>query len=95
MLVLSRKEGERIVIAVPPSGSETLVAVQVCKVRGETRVRLGFEAPREVAILREEIWQAMQDGKAVREAAEKGKLTEAEEALDYRDNQATPLGGKP
>jgi carbon storage regulator len=47
MLVLSRKPGERVVIA----GS---IVVTVVSVAGG-RVRLGIEAPLEVRVLREEI----------------------------------------
>ena len=47
MLILSRKQGERIVIG--PDIELTVVAI-----RGE-RVQLGFHAPKEVAIHREEI----------------------------------------
>jgi carbon storage regulator len=50
MLVLSRKVGEEIVI-----GDE--VRVRVVSVHGN-QVRLGFEAPRTVAIQREELRQS-------------------------------------
>jgi len=50
MLVLSRKIGEEIVI-----GDE--VRVRVVSVQGN-QVRLGFEAPRTVAIQREELRQS-------------------------------------
>jgi carbon storage regulator len=52
MLVLSRKPGESIVI-----GSN--VTVTIVDIRGE-RVRLAFDAPREVAIHREEIYRRIQ-----------------------------------
>jgi carbon storage regulator len=47
MLVLSRKPGERICI-----GSD--ITIQVLDVQG-AQVRLGIEAPRDVAILRSEL----------------------------------------
>jgi carbon storage regulator len=47
MLVLSRKAGQRIVVG--PN-----IVVTVLDVRGE-RVKLGFDAPGEVAIHREEV----------------------------------------
>ncbi len=50
MLVLSRKCGERIII------SEQEIVVTVLEVRGE-QVRLGIEAPSNIPIYREEIWQ--------------------------------------
>lgn len=53
MLVLSRKCGERIVIG--PN-----IELTVLEVRWD-RVRLGFQAPLEVSIHREEIFRRMQD----------------------------------
>jgi carbon storage regulator len=47
MLVLSRKVGERVMIA---DG----IIIQVLEIRGR-QIRLGFEAPPEVAIRREEL----------------------------------------
>lgn len=47
MLVLTRKKGDRILI-----GDRVVVTVVACK---GGRVRLGFEAPDDVAIFREEV----------------------------------------
>lgn len=55
MLVLSRNPGEKVII-VTPSGEE--ITVCVVEVRGD-RARMGFEAPREYAIHREEVMQAI------------------------------------
>ena len=50
MLVLSRKLGERVLV--PQCGfSVTVVAIE-----GKV-VRLGFDAPSEVGVYREEVWQ--------------------------------------
>lgn len=49
MLVLSRKQGERVVI-----GGQ--VVVTVLEIRAD-RVRLAFDAPREIPIHREEVYQ--------------------------------------
>ena len=54
MLVLSRKVGEEIVIA-------DNIRVTVVAIRGN-QVRLGFEAPPEVAIQREELRRAAATG---------------------------------
>ena len=52
MLVLSRKPGQSVVV--PQSGlSVTVIAIQ-----GNV-VRLGFEAPTEVGVYREEVWQRL------------------------------------
>ena len=53
MLVLSRKQGERIVV-----GDD--VTLTVLEVRGD-RVKLGFAAPAEVPIHREEVYRSISD----------------------------------
>jgi carbon storage regulator len=50
MLVLSRRPGERIVVP------ECALTVTVLAVDGNT-VRLGFAAPAEIDVYREEVWQ--------------------------------------
>ena len=49
MLVLSRKQGERIIV-------DDCVEIMVLEVRGR-KVRLGFRAPEHVAIHRQEIYE--------------------------------------
>jgi carbon storage regulator len=53
MLILTRRQGERVVI-----GEEILITVM--GVSGHS-VRLGIEAPAGVSIYREEIWLAVKD----------------------------------
>lgn len=54
MLTLGRRECEKVLIRVPmPDGGHTLITVVVLEVEGR-KVRLGFDAPREVEILRPE-----------------------------------------
>lgn len=48
MLVLTREKGERILIG-------DNIILQVIEVRRDGRVRLGFDAPREIQIVREEL----------------------------------------
>ncbi|MCA9086348.1 MAG: carbon storage regulator CsrA [Planctomycetaceae bacterium] len=60
MLVLSRKKDEKIVIG----DSITLMVIEI---RGD-KVRLGIDAPRDVTVHREEIYQAIK-----RESAEQPK----------------------
>lgn len=50
MLVLSRKVGERVLV--PQSG----LSVTVVAIEGNV-VRLGFNAPAEVGVYREEVWE--------------------------------------
>ncbi len=67
MLVLSRFKDERIVIEVP--GMEPLY-VQIVDVRGDRKVRLGIEAPIEVKVHREEVYEAIKAGKTKNEHRE-------------------------
>ena len=57
MLVLSRRRGEKIIITTPGG---VRVVVIVIAIRGDN-VRMGFEAPDDVSIHREEV-QAEIDG---------------------------------
>jgi len=51
MLVLSRKKNESIVI-------DDRIVITVIEIRGD-KVRLGIEAPRDVAIHRSEVYEAL------------------------------------
>lgn len=53
MLVLTRKCGEKVVMP------QQEVVITVLEVRGD-RVRLGIEAPADIRIHRQEIWQRIQ-----------------------------------
>ncbi|MEY3360878.1 MAG: hypothetical protein RL531_597 [Actinomycetota bacterium] len=53
MLVLTRKEQEAIMIG-------DSIVVRVLEVRGD-QVRLGIEAPRDVVVHREEVYEAARD----------------------------------
>jgi carbon storage regulator len=67
MLVLTRRIEESLVI-------DDNIIVTVLSVDGD-KVKLGITAPREVTILRMELWQAMQDQK---------------KASDQEDSQSNP-----
>jgi carbon storage regulator len=68
MLVLSRKKDESIVI----NNDITIVVVEI---RGD-KVRLGVEAPKEVPVHRQEVFEAIARGESVVESvdAEAGKV---------------------
>ncbi|MDA8426117.1 MAG: carbon storage regulator CsrA [Treponema sp.] len=53
MLILSRRVNERIVIG-------DNIVVSVVEVRGD-QVKLGIEAPREVKVFRQEVYDAIQE----------------------------------
>ena len=56
MLVLSRKKDEKIIIG-------DKISIMVVDIQGD-KVRLGIEAPREVTVHREEVYQAIQKKQA-------------------------------
>jgi len=59
MLVLSRKKDKAVVI----KAGEITIEVLVVEILGD-KVRIGFSAPNEVAIHREEVWLAIERNKA-------------------------------
>ena len=60
MLVLSRKSKESVIVG--GSGSrEPLLTVTVLEI-GNGKVRLGFEADKDVTIHRSEVWERIQGG---------------------------------
>lgn len=75
MLVLSRKKGEKIVI-------NDSIVITIVDVQGD-KVRLGIEAPKEVPIHREEVYDAIQrenDLKILEERGTKEKEGGTDEA---------------
>lgn len=52
MLVLSRHKDESIIIG-------DNIVIKVVDIRGD-KVRIGVEAPKDVSVHREEVWQAIQ-----------------------------------
>lgn len=59
MLVLSRKKGESVQI-----GNDIIVTV--VEIRGD-KVRLGIEAPRDLSVHRQEVYQAIRNAKKLTE----------------------------
>lgn len=51
MLVLSRKQGEQIVIS-------NTITVTIVEIRGD-KVRIGIDAPPDVIVHRKEVWDAV------------------------------------
>jgi carbon storage regulator len=73
MLVLTRKENESIAIG-------DSIFLTVLAIEGE-KVKLGITAPREMVILRQEVFQAIQDQKKIQELLASGTDTETFEQL--------------
>lgn len=70
MLVLSRQRDESIIIG-------DNIVITVVDIRGD-KVRLGIEAPKEVSVHRQEVWEAIQRENALKTNAPKDKLPLAE-----------------
>jgi carbon storage regulator len=68
MLVLSRKRDEKIVI-------NQDVVITIVEIRGD-KVRIGIEAPQDIAVHRCEVWEAIQRQRAA-EAAEQSAAAES------------------
>ena len=62
MLVLSRKKDEKIII-----GDQ--ITVMVIEIRGD-KVRLGIDAPKEISVHRQEVYEAIQREQAASKEAE-------------------------
>lgn len=64
MLMLQRLSNQSVRMTVPPSETETIVEVMMCRIKVWEGVKysavLGFTAPREVKILRKELCESIQ-----------------------------------
>jgi carbon storage regulator len=99
MLVLTRKIDESIVI-------DDRIVVTVLGIEGD-KVKIGISAPREVPILRQELWQAVADQNRIAEAlanvlssgSEPGSFQELRELLAEetpgQQDAANPAGEPP
>lgn len=85
MLVLQRKQHEEVIIG-------DAIIVRVVDIRGD-KVRLGFEAPKEMPVHRREVWEAIQAEIAYqnrRDEAPTEVLTE-EASAEWIDQLTLPL----
>jgi carbon storage regulator len=77
MLVLSRHLGERIIIGEHPN----LITITLIDIRGD-KVRIGVDAPKHVAVNREEIYKIIREEKV--EDQERAKHRKEEEGEGRR-----------
>ncbi len=80
MLVLTRKTGQKLIIA-------NDIQVTILETRGDS-VKLGIEAPKNISIYREEIYQEIL--KANKEATEGVTATDLNEAINLLDPSLRP-----
>ena len=64
MLILTRRISEKVLVDL----NGKIVKVSVLGIKGN-QVRLGFDAPKEVVVHREEIYERIQAEKQIKEAA--------------------------
>ncbi len=87
MLVLSRKEGERLVI-----GENVVVTVN--RISGN-RITLGIEAPRDVRIVRGELEQQTEDSSQPAEPQQQAATSQQAASQQATGQQATGGASKP
>ena len=58
MLVLTRRPNEKVIITIPPSQEETVVVVTYVSHQGPI-AKLGFDAPKDTIIHRQEVQNAI------------------------------------
>ena len=65
VLVITRREGEAIVLGYP---NAPIARVRIVSVKGGDRVRLAIEADQRLQVHREEVWRSLNDPDAGGEA---------------------------
>lgn len=84
MLVLSRKEGESLMI-----GDE--ISITILSIGSGGQVNIGISAPKEVLVLRSELKKAVSTNQDAAEIASPLLLAELESALSQRAVSSQPL----
>lgn len=79
MLILTRKPGESIVI-----GDDIVVKVVET---GKNNIRLGIEAPRDVTVLRQEVFESIQKENILSSQGDKSDITRAAKLFETRESK--------
>ncbi|MCI0521621.1 MAG: carbon storage regulator CsrA [Chloroflexi bacterium] len=83
MLVLTRRTDESIIIS-------DNITITILGIEGD-KVKLGISAPREVAVLRKELWQAIREQEQIASRlAEAGKTDGFDELRKFLAEETTP-----
>ena len=87
MLVLSRKEGESVVI-----GDQ--ISITILSIESSGQVNIGICAPKEVLVLRSELQKAASANQDAADTAPPPLVAELKSALLHRGPAAAPSGDK-
>lgn len=78
MLILTRKVGESIVI-----GDDIVIKVVET---GKNNIRIGIDAPREITVLRQEVYESIQQENILSSKGEKFDITRAAKLIENKES---------
>ena len=79
MLILTRKVGESIVI-----GDDIVIKVVET---GKNSIRIGIDAPREISVLRQEVYDSIQNENILSSKGEKFDITRAAKLIGNKESK--------
>jgi len=79
MLILTRKIGESIII-----GDDILIKVVET---GKNSIRLGIDAPKDVTVLRQEVFESIQKENILSSQGEKIDITRAAKLIENKESE--------
>lgn len=79
MLILTRKIGESIII-----GDD--ITIKVVET-GKNSIRIGIDAPREVSVLRQEVYESIQQANILSSKGEKNDIAKAAKLIESRESE--------
>ncbi|MEH0019915.1 MAG: carbon storage regulator CsrA [Desulfobacter sp.] len=78
MLILTRKVGESIVI-----GDDIVIKVVET---GKNNIRIGIDAPREITVLRQEVYESIQQENILSSKGDKFDITRAAKLIENKES---------
>ena len=78
MLILTRKVGESIVI-----GDDIIIKVVET---GKNNIRIGIDAPREITVLRQEVYESIQQENILSSKGDKFDITRAAKLIENKES---------